>query len=617
MITQERWKLEMGANLLSEGGVHFSVWAPKANEVALKILGELPQIELMSQDDGVFSLTLPHIKAGQDYLYVIDGKKELPDPVSRWQPHGVHGPSRVVDPKAFHWQDQSWQGVDLKKTVIYELHVGTFTPEGTFESAIEKLPYLRDLGVTAIELMPIAQFPGERNWGYDGVYPFAPQSSYGGPHGLKQLINACHSEGLAVILDVVYNHLGPEGNYIAEYAPYFTDRYRTPWGEAINYDAPDCDRVRQYFIDHALYWLTEYHIDALRLDAIHFIFDFSPHHFLAELQEQFEKQARFLQRKAWITAESDLNDVRVIRSRSEGGYGINAQWSDDFHHTLQALLLKRKDSYFGDFGQLKDLAQAITSGFVNDGRFSSFRKRSHGTVSEEYPGEQFIICTQNHDQIGNACLGKRSGELLSLDQQKLATALLLFSPNVPLIFMGQEWGETAPFFYFTHHENPDLIENVRKGFQIESGCFTFCGKAVDPQDSKSFETSKLDWEKLSQSSHQKLFAFYRDLLTLRCEIPCLSNCRKDLTTVEFSEEEKWLSIVREDDQSSLKALLVCNFNEVRQSIALPNQEKWELILDSQDPKYGGRGAISRSDSEVSLEGWSVFLYLVKNGGVEL
>src|SRR5947209_3618668 len=377
-----QWQLHFGARPLPDGSTEFRVWAPLAESLCVRVVGGEPRAVEMSRDEGdVFEARVEGVGAGADYFYVVNGGRERPDPVSRFQPAGVHGPSRVVGPEEFEWTDSGWKGIALRDLVIYELHTGTFTPEGTFEGVIPKLAHLKSLGVTAVELMPVAEFPGGRNWGYDGAHLYAPQSTYGGPVGLKRLIDACHAQGLAFVLDVVYNHLGPEGNYLGEYMPVFSDTHKSPWGRGLNFDGEESDGVRRHFIENALYWLTEYHVDALRLDAVHSIVDISPRHLLEELAGEFHARARATGRNAFLIAESDLNDVRVIKPGEEGGYGIDAQWSDDFHHSLHALLTKAERGYFADFGRLEDLAKALGEGFVYDGRRSAYRRRRHGTPS--------------------------------------------------------------------------------------------------------------------------------------------------------------------------------------------------------------------------------------------
>jgi maltooligosyltrehalose trehalohydrolase len=492
----------------------------------------------------------------------------------------------VVDPNDFRWSDQEWRGIPLEDYLIYELHTGTFTPEGTFESLIPRLPYLRDLGVTAIELMPVAEFPGRRNWGYDGVGLYAPQSTYGGPTGLKTLIDACHRQGLAVVLDVVYNHLGPEGNYLAEFGPFFTDSYRTPWGEAINYDGAESEGVRRFFVDNALYWLTEYHVDALRLDAIHGIFDFSARHILQELAEAFHAQAQQLGRSAWLIAESDLNDARVIRPPTQGGHGLDCQWLDDFHHALHTALDGDSRGYFADFDGLPSLARALTNGFVYEGQHSKYRRRLHGSPSRDRPGRQFVVFSQNHDQVGNALQGVRPSALCSLGSQKLAAAVLFFAPFLPMLFMGQEYGETAGFYYFTDHGDPMLIEAVREGRRRETGAFLGGREFVDPQDAATFQRSKLNWNLPELPPHSGLLAWHRDCIAIRKQQACLRNCRKDLTRAECDGQKRWLVVDRRDPSGSC-ALLVCNFAESAQAVPIPFQDaSWSLCLWSGAECYG-------------------------------
>jgi maltooligosyltrehalose trehalohydrolase len=575
-----KWQLRMGANRQKSEEIEFRVWAPKAKHLSLSIVseGKKTQYVMHPKDHGFFEVVLDKLFNPVDYFYCMEGEKLRPDPVSRWQPFGVNGPSRVYSPETFVWNDHKWKGISRNEYVIYELHVGTFTSLGTFGAIIEKLPYLQELGITAVELMPVIEFPGQRNWGYDGVYPYAPHHDYGGPEGLKRLIDASHQAGLAVILDVVYNHLGPEGNYLGDFGFYFTDRYKTPWGQAINFDGPYSDYVRQYFIDNALYWLTEYHADALRLDAIHAIFDFSAHSILEEIRAAFYRQAERLGRQAFIIAESDLNDVRIVNPIEKGGYAVDAQWNDDFHHSVHALLTKSRHSYFLDFGQLSQLAKSMTEGFVYDGQWSQYRKRKFGSSSAEIPGNQFVVCIQNHDQIGNACQGKRLGSLVSLEQYRLASTLLFCTPNLPLLFMGQEWNATTPFLYFTSYEDQNLAEKVREGYQRE---FLLEDAAIfDPQNLQRFSHSKLQWAQLKETDHAAMFCFYQRLIQLHKELPCLSNHRKDLTQACFSEEEQWLILVRGDSSGS-QAILTANFKEETQTflVFFPSA-RWTLRLSS-------------------------------------
>jgi maltooligosyltrehalose trehalohydrolase len=617
--------LRFGARPQGDAGTEFRVWAPRAESLAVRLVGEEPRtVALEAAGGGVFEALVPDVGAGADYFYLLDGERERPDPVSRSQPSGVHGPSRVVEPGGFVWTDSGWQGLALKDYVVYELHVGTFTPEGTFDAVTRKLAHLKSLGVTAVELMPVAEFPGGRNWGYDGAHLYAPQSTYGGPEGLKRLVDACHREGLAFVLDVVYNHLGPEGNYAGEYMPLFSETHKSPWGAGLNFDGEGAEGVRRYFVENALYWLTEYHVDALRLDAVHAIEDTSARHLLEELAAEFHAQAAALGRPAFLIAESDLNDVRVLKPAPEGGYGIDAQWSDDFHHSLHALLTKTDRGYFGDFGRVGDLARAVSEGFVYCGQHSEFRGRCHGTPSGERPGEQFVVCIQNHDQIANGYWGDRLSRLVGPAQHRLAAAILLCgAPNVPMLFMGEEWGERAPFLYFTSHTDQELGRAVRQGRMEEYDSFvrgegeteSTIGGFSDPQSEITFVRSKVDWESLSKSPHAEMLAFYRDLLSARRAHAALSNCDKTRTRVEFDEERGWLAVERGDESGS-RALLACNLSGEARAVRLP-RGAWRLALWSHEARYGGDPAqpapperIADDETEIRLAGWGAALYTV-------
>jgi maltooligosyltrehalose trehalohydrolase len=588
------WQLRFGASILDAGQVEFRVWAPKLKTLAVHLLGDHPRTVPMalttppdSEFGSEFVVTVPNVGEGTDYFYIVDSQQERPDPVSRWQPQGVHGPSRIVDPNSFQWSDGNWAGIPLKDFIIYELHTGTFTAEGTFESMIPRLSYLRDVGITAIEIMPVAEFPGNRNWGYDGASLYPPQSSYGGPTGLRKLVDACHRQGLAVVMDVVYNHLGPEGNYLPEFAPCFTDAYHTPWGKAINFDGPESDGIRRWVIDNALYWLSEYHVDALRLDAIHGIYDFGAHHLLDELSGSFQTQARLLKRQAWIIAESDLEDVRIINPRAVGGYAIDSQWHDDFHHALYARLTGEREGFLMDFGALAELAKCISEGFVFDGNYSRYRRRRYGSSSKNRPGEQFVNFIQNHDQIANTSRGRRLSTLVSLEQQRLAAVLTLCAPFLPVLFMGEEYGDTAPFFYFTSFEDKNLATAVREGRKKELGAHYSESDFADPQAESTFERSKLDWSKPGASPHAEILRLHRDLISLRNQHPSLGNCRKDLTEVHFDEQSKFF-VMKRTDPSGSTALIVCNFSETAQPVPVPAEPKgWQLALWTGDAAYGG------------------------------
>jgi maltooligosyltrehalose trehalohydrolase len=614
------WRLGYGASVRGDGTTEFKVWAPNLTNLSVRILAEQsakPRTLTMTPLDGSeFTAVVPDAGPGTDYFYLVDGDWERPDPVSRWQARGVHGPSRVVDPASFQWSDQSWSGIPLTDFIIYELHPGTFTHEGTFESAISRLPYLRDLGITALEIMPVAEFPGNRNWGYDGASLYAPQSSYGGPGGLKKLVDACHQRGLAVVLDVVYNHLGPEGNYLPVFAPCFTDAYRTPWGRAINFDGPESGGIRRFFIDNALYWLTEYNIDALRLDAIHGMYDLGARHVLDELSEAFQNQARQLKRQAWLIAESDLEDVRIINPRAQGGYALDALWHDDFHHALYTLLTPHREGFLMDFGAIADLAKSIRDGFVFDGKYSRHRRRHHGSSSQDRPGEQFVGFIQNHDQIANTSRGKRLGCLVSTGQQKMAAVLTMCSPFVPLLFMGEEYGETAPFFYFTNFEDHHLATAVSEGRKRELGSHYSESDFADPQAVSTFELCRMDWAKTEISPHGEILRLYRDLMALRKQNPSLGNCRKDLAEIEFDEQKRWLVLKRSDPTGS-RALLVFNFAAEAQPIPVADTfNTWRRVLWTGDEAYGGNPEVrpletlaTGSPLDLSVAGFEAVIYV--------
>jgi len=551
------WRLDLGATPLDDGGTSFRVWAPNVKQLSVLLLSgnENRVVRLQEEDDGYFAGTVAGIGEGERYFYQFDDGAARPDPASRFQPEGVHGPSQVVSPNSFPWSDKGWQGILLDAYIIYELHVGAFTREGTFDALVAQLDYLVDLGVTALELMPVAQFPGERNWGYDGVNPFAPQNSYGGPDGLKRLIDACHSKGLAVVLDVVYNHLGPEGNYLHGFGPYFTDRYRTPWGDAVNFDGPCSDPVRHYFIANALYWIAEYHIDALRLDAVHGIYDFSARHILQELTEAVHSLGSALGRRVYVIAESNLNDIRLINSPELGGYVLDAQWNDDFHHALRALLTGERAGYYGDFGRFSDLVKGFKEGFVLSGGYSAYRKRRHGSSSAGYAPGKFVVFSQNHDQVGNRMAGERPGAHLNAQQLMLAAATVLLSPYVPLLFMGEEYGEAAPFPYFVSHGDEDLVVAVRQGRQEELAAFAGQGGTPpDPQSEATFLSAKLDREQRHRGNHGAIFNFYRELIRLRTECAPFAKLSREGMEVVVCEEEQVLAVIRRSDRGQIYCL---------------------------------------------------------------
>jgi maltooligosyltrehalose trehalohydrolase len=611
---QNIWTFDSGADVTYQG-VRFRVWAPRASSVSLRVIGEPDDIPMSQEPKGYFSAFWVNGKADTRYYYVLNGDQPRPDPASRFQPEGVHGPSEVIDHGEFKWEDQGWKGVPLDQMIIYEIHTGTFTPEGTFGAIISHLDYLKnDLGVTTIELMPVGQFPGERNWGYDGTYLYAPQNNYGGPDGLKSLVNACHRIGLAIILDVVYNHLGPEGNYLGEYGPYFTDRYKTPWGPAVNFDGPESDEVRRFIIDNALYWVTEYHMDGLRIDAIHGIFDFSARHILDEIRESVHQQARRLGRHIVVIAESDLNDVRVINPPSKGGYGLDAQWNDDFHHCLHTLLTGERNGYYRDFGDIDQMVKAIREGFVYSSQYSPYRKRRHGSSSRHLHPSKFVIFSQNHDQVGNRLKGDRLSTMVPFEALKLAAGIVLLSPNIPLLFMGEEYGEETPFQYFVSHSDPELIEAVRKGRKEEFSAFQWEGEIPDPQDVMTFLRSKVSLDRRHHEKHKTLFEFYKMLIKLRKDVPSFSCLDKKGMQIETFKGEKAILIKREYGED--RVISIFNFNDKPVRIeTLIEKGRWQKIFGSASEEWGGMGvlvpeSIISTDSEIAfvLDRYSFALY---------
>lgn len=584
-VEQQLWKRSLGAVALEGGQTQFRLWAPKVDAVQLHLVEpEDRLIDMLPEDDGYFQVIVDGIQPGTNYFYHIDGK-DCPDPASLCQPDDVHGVSRVIPPE-FPWEDEGWTGIPLHEYVFYELHVGTFTQEGTFDAIIPFLDTLKSLGVTAIELMPIGQFPGKRNWGYDGVYPYAPQASYGDSDGLRRLVNACHLKGLAVVLDVVYNHFGPEGNYTEAYADYFTDVYKSAWGKAINFDQEYSDEVRRFFIENALHWLTEFHIDSLRLDATHTIMDFSAYTFLEELAEYVHRVASQLQRKAYLFAENAKNDVWVTRTLKEGGLGMDAQWNDDFHHALRTLLTGDQTGYYQDYGGLAQLTKAYREGFYFSGQYSHHLKRRFGTNSIDTPAERFVIFATNHDQIGNRAFGERLGEYLTFAELKLAAAVTLLSPYLPLIFMGEEYAESAPFLYFIDFKAKDLVEGVREGRKKEFEAFLYGDELPDPEDEESFTRSKLNYKLAQEGEHRVLWRFYQRLTELRKTIPALAHLSKEHMEVTFDEQASVMVVRRWHEANT--ALCLYNFNTEPVEIALP-EGQWRLQLDSEAAEWKERG----------------------------
>ena len=537
----------------------FKVWSPKAKEVTVEVGGKTYP---MQRDNHAFWVAeVEEAGNDSDYGFRLDGGVVLPDPRSAFQPYGIFGLSRVVDHSRFQWSDEKWQARPLSSGIVYELHIGAFTAAGTFLSAIERLDYLVDLGITHVEFMPVNEFSGNWGWGYDGVDLYAPHHCYGTPDEFKTLINACHKKGLAIILDVVYNHLGPVGNYLPQFGPYFTEHYHTPWGSAVNLDDRGSEEARRFFIDNALMWLRDYHLDGLRLDAIHAFQDDSAIHFLEQLSLEVEELSAHVGRHLVLIAESDLNDPRVVRSRDAHGYGMNAQWSDDFHHALFTLLTGETGGFLGDFGTFQDLATALNEAFVYSGNRSPNRERRHGRPVYGLSGNRFIVFSENHDQVGNRAKGERVSQIVSCGMQKLAAALVLTSPFVPMLFMGEEFAASTPFQYFTHHEDQELGKQVLEGRQREFSAFGWDPKEVpDPQDPGTFERSKLNWSEIDSGAHADMLSFYKTLIKLRRQEPALTDGRMADVENAYDEVKRWFVMSRGPID------VVCNFSKSAQSI---------------------------------------------------
>ncbi|PIQ82268.1 MAG: malto-oligosyltrehalose trehalohydrolase [Candidatus Omnitrophica bacterium CG11_big_fil_rev_8_21_14_0_20_64_10] len=604
--------MNLGARALGGGRCEFRVWAPRARKVFVHLLEPADGLTPLVKDEkGYHSGILEGVDPGARYRYRLVYDRltqtiELPDPASRFQPEGVLGPSEVVDP-VFPWTDGGWPGRELAQYVIYELHVGAFSQAGTFEGAIPQLDRLKDLGVTAVELMPVAQFSGRRGWGYDGVFPFAPHDAYGGPAGLKRLVDAAHQRGIAVILDAVYNHVGPEGSVLHHYGPYTNNRYKTPWGPLYNFDGADGTQVRRFFIENALYWFSEYHVDALRLDAIHQVLDLPKHSFLENLSKSVRGLSQRLGRPLFLIAESDINDVKLIQSRGERGYGLDAQWNDDFQRALHAVVTGERFGYYQDFGKVSHLERAIREGFVITGQYSAYRKKQHGASSRETPAHQFVVFDQNHDVVGNRWMGDRLGHTVSLERKKLSLGVVLLAPYIPMLFMGEEYGEKRPFHYFANFRDPRLAQRVREGRREEFAGFDWAGEPPDPGLLDTFLQSKLTDRLWERDSHRQLSDWTRELLRLRREIPALAALDKETTHV-LNSLERFLFIHRW--QAGSEAVLICDFSPEAPAPARPSRSSgaggnavgqvgwpttkgvWRKVLDSADPRWGGAGAIA-------------------------
>jgi maltooligosyltrehalose trehalohydrolase len=605
--------ISLGARYRGDGRCTFKVWAPRASSVEVGFTAPVARhVPLARGSRGYHTADVEAVRPGTRYRFRLDGGRTLPDPASRWQPDGVHGPSVVVDPR-FDWDDAGWAGVPARALILYELHVGTFTPDGTFDGVRHRLESLRALGVTAIELMPVAQFPGERNWGYDGVGLFAAQASYGGPVGLKRLVRACHRAGIAVILDVVYNHLGPEGNYLHAFGPYFTDAHPTPWGDAINFDGPGSEPVRRFFIENALYWIRECHVDGLRLDALHAIQDRSPRPFLEALVDAVDREERRAGRTIHLIGETVTNDGRLIDPRDLEGVGLDALWNDDFHHALHAVLTGERDAYYGDYGRVEHLARAMGNGLVYTGEYSPFYGENRGRSPRESRPSRFVVFAQNHDQVGNRLRGDRLSRLVPFEALKLAAGAVLLSPGVPLLFMGEEYGETAPFLYFTSHSDPALRKSMKASRQREFAAFAWETPPPDPQDEATFLRSRLDASLRETGPHAVLLTFHRELIRLRKEHPALRG--DDWKDVEARANESERLVFLHRRCGAAEAFLAFNFSDGawEGEAPIPGGD-WRLELCSSDARWGGPASApagtvrSTGQAVITVQPWSFVFY---------
>lgn len=605
----------VGAWADGSGATRFLVWAPNVPRMDLRILGADPRIVRMDRlDFGYHDALVEGVPARTRYLLDLGANRARADPASRFQPEGVHGPSEVVD-RSHPWTDAAWRGLPLEDLVIYEVHVGAFTSEGTFDAILPRLPELRDLGVTALELMPITQFPGARNWGYDGVFPFAAQNSYGGPDGLRRLVDACHGQGLAVLLDVVYNHLGPEGNRLADFGPYFTDAHRTPWGPAVNVDGPGSDEVRRFFLESAVSWVEDAHVDALRLDAVHAITDTSAYPFLEELADVLHRKGSELGRRIEVIPEDDRNDPRLVRPPEDRGLGLDAVWSDDFHHALHAFLTKERSGYYSDFGGFEQLPRAMEQGVVFTGQPSRYRGRRQGRPFDDVPAPRLVVYAENHDQVGNRAGSERLSALVPFEALKLAASFVLLSPYTPLLFMGEEYGDPTPFHFFTSHGDPGLAEAVWRGRQAEFTAFDWRVRIPDPQAEATFLASRIRWDLRTQEEPAALRSYYRELLRLRRSHPAFRNRDRKVS----SDPERRVVVQHRNGGDTL-VLVLYHFDGSPVTASLPAAVgKWIPILASSDALWHGKrgpslGELTSTGSlTVGLEGWEAVVLEHREG----
>lgn len=565
----------IGINLREDGSADVSIWSPLAARV--DVVTDHDTIALQKAENGYWRAITKSITAGTKYKVSVNGDDPLPEPASLSQPDGVHGQSEVIDLGKFKWADSAYKNIPLGQYIIYELHTGTFSEENNFDGIISKLPHLVSLGVNAIEVMPVGQFPGARNWGYDGVYPFAVQNSYGGAEAFQRLVNACHESGVAVVLDVIYNHIGPEGNYLPKFGPYFTDKYATPWGKALNFDDAWCDGVREYFIENALMWFRDFHVDALRMDAVHAIKDLGPSHIIKEIRQHADELSEATGRKHYLIAEMDLNDPVFINPYDKCGYGVDGQWVDEFHHALRVSAGGKPEGYYADFNGIEHLAKSYNDAYVYDGQYSEHRKKLFG-IKTSNPGNQFVVFSQNHDQTGNRMLGERTSQLFSKDMCRLMAAAVFVAPFIPMLFMGEEWAEPHPFLFFVSHTDKELAAMVNKGRKEEFSYFNWEGEPPDPRLEKTFTDSMLQWNLLQDETHKSMLEYYRNLIALRKSSPALFNNDRGKTRAEAHAGKQLLILKRWSDDQHLECFL--NFSSSDQPISLTNENNYKIIFDS-------------------------------------
>lgn len=596
------------------GTCRFSVWAPYCNQVTLSLTKDHQYFAMEKAGEGYWAFETEGLEPNTEYMYRLDGKDVKPDPASHFQPNGVFGSSTLVDHDAFVWKDRDWHGLDIKDSVFYELHVGTFTPEGTFRAMLSRVKELSEFGINAIELMPITQFSGQRNWGYDGVFPFAVQNTYGNPDELKALVNECHLQNVALFVDFVYNHLGPEGNCLNDYGPYLSSNRMGRWGPTVNLDGPLNEGVRNYFLENTLHWLSHYHIDGIRLDAVLSMQDTSPKHFLQELNEKVHSYAETTGKKFHLIAESGFNEPKVLTPTQQGGFGFDAQWLDDFQHALFTLLTGEKEGYYRNYGNLQDLIEVLSDAYVYVGGELEFKRKAPSESYSWTPADKFVVFSQNHDQVGNRLLGDRLTSIAGFEAAKLAAGLVLMSPYVPLLFMGEEYGETAPFRFFSDYQGKELVDAIRESRKKEFADFHWQGKVPDPQSIETYEKSKINWQLRYAGSGEKIAKYYNALIGLRKKLP-IFHTKNDRQINSLSRQNENILFIHKQNENS-EAGIIANFSNQQTSYSFPFEDgSYVKILDSADTAWDGPGsnlrdrAVKGDNQEIQSFGFSVYLKL--------